>query len=108
MSDVEQRTLTINCENLTNDNLMGMSELHEYFINTFKYNGKKNNFKDEVEIETDKNKLVIKCPTSIKKSYLRFLSKKFLHRKQLSEWVRILGDGKDGYEMAFYDNVKNE
>lgn len=102
------RKLTFDCSALTNDNLLSISDFHTYLKETFKVRGRRNNLTDNVNIEVSGDSIVFECLVQFKKNYLRFLAKKFLHRKDLKDWVRIESSGDDGYRMAFYDVAREE
>jgi len=39
--------------------------------------------------------------------YLKYLTKKFLKKQQLRDWLRVVSTGKGVYELKFY-NVMND
>lgn len=102
------RKLSINCSALTDDNLLSISEFYDYLKERIKVEGRRNNLTNNVNINVESDCVVLDCSIQFKKPYLKFLTKKFLHRKDLRDWVKLEGDGSDGYKMAFYDAAKNE
>ncbi|KAM0688614.1 60S ribosomal protein L22 [Conglomerata obtusa] len=102
-----QRKFTFDCSTLTNDNLVSISEFEEYVTSRIKINGKVNNTQGKCDISTTNDKLIVDTKVSFKKHYLKFLAKKFLHSKNLKDWVRIVSTDKDGYQFVYF-NVENE
>lgn len=103
------RKLSFDCSALTNDNLLSIAEFHEYLLETFKVNGKRQNLAGNVDITTKGDSILFESlVVEFKKKYLKFLAKKFLHRKDLKDWVKVESSGEDGYRMAFYDVEKND
>jgi Ribosomal L22e protein family len=46
---------------------------------------------------------------SMKKQYLKFLIRKFLHRKGLKDWIKVLkGENKNDYSLVYYNLVDEE
>ena len=37
------------------------------------------------------------------KRYLKYLTKKFLKKYQLRDWLRVVASGKGGYELKYYN-----
>jgi large subunit ribosomal protein L22e len=40
--------------------------------------------------------------------YLKYLTKKFLKKQQLRDWLRVVATGKGGYELRFFNVVSEE
>jgi large subunit ribosomal protein L22e len=43
-----------------------------------------------------------------KKKYFKYLTKKFLKKKQLRDWLRILAHGKQHYHLKYFNIHDNE
>ena len=39
----------------------------------------------------------------ISKRYLKYLTKKFLKKNQLRDWIRVVAASKDSYQLRFYN-----
>lgn len=39
----------------------------------------------------------------ISKRYLKYLTKKFLKKNQLRDWIRVVASSKDSYQLRFYN-----
>lgn len=85
-----------------NDNLFTSEEVKEHLVNKLKIDGKIGNLKDKVDLKVSGNNVQIISTIKFRKSYLKFLAKKFLFKKNLSDWVRVVSDQKTGYEFAYY------
>lgn len=107
MSETFQRTFTFNCATLTNDNLISISDFQEYLLSKIKIQGKVNNLKSNCEVKINGDQILVDTKISFKKNYIKFLAKKFLHSKNLKDWVRITSTDKDGYQFVYF-NVENE
>ena len=68
-----------------------------------KVDGKLNNLKGKVMLESEPRKLNVYAKAPFSKRYLKYLTKKFLKKKDLRDWLRIIAAGKEGYELVFFD-----
>ncbi|KAM0679067.1 60S ribosomal protein L22 [Binucleata daphniae] len=107
MSETFQRTFTFNCATLTNDNLISTSDFQEYIQSRIKIQGKVNNTKDKCDITVSGDNILVDTKIPFNKKYIKFLAKKFLHSKNLKDWVRITSTDTNGYQFVYY-NVENE
>ncbi|KAM0674140.1 60S ribosomal protein L22 [Gurleya vavrai] len=103
-----ERKFTIDCSKLTNDNLISISDLEEYITSRIKINKKTNNTKGNCDIICSGDKLIVDTKVNFKKVYLKFLAKKFLHSKNLKDWVRIISTDKDGYQFVYFNTETEE
>ena len=72
-----------------------------------KVNGKAGNTKGiEVKVQ-DKIVSVTTSTASLCKRYIKYLIKKFLKKNNLREWLRVVSDKKEGFELKFF-NMQND
>lgn len=67
-----------------------------------KVNGKTNNFGNAVSIERQKMKLSVNSEVPFSKRYLKYLTKKYLKKNNLRDWLRVVASGKDSYELRYF------
>mmetsp|Transcript_11501 Transcript_11501/g.23386 ORF Transcript_11501/g.23386 Transcript_11501/m.23386 type:complete len:96 (-) Transcript_11501:852-1139(-) len=72
-----------------------------------KINGKTGQLGEKVEILREKNKVVIVAEAPFSKRYLKYLTKKYLKKQQLRDWLRVVNSGKDSYELRYF-NISEE
>lgn len=77
----------------------------------FKLNGKLKGFAKEndtvgfngqVTIIRDKAKLTVTCESAQSKRYLKYLTKKYLKKNNLRDWLRVVADSRDSYELRYF------
>ena len=49
------------------------------------------------------NKITVTANVPFSKRYLKYLTKKFLKKNSLRDWLRVVASSKDTYELKFYN-----
>ncbi|KAF7697532.1 60S ribosomal protein L22 [Cucumispora dikerogammari] len=89
-----------------NDGLFTVEEVKEHLENKFKVEGKTGNLGGKIELKINGNNLQLISTFKFRKSYLKYLSKKFLFKKNLTDWVHLVSDYKTGYDFTYYKVAK--
>jgi len=79
----------------------------KYLHERIKVNGKTNNLGNAVTIERTKTKLVINSEVPFSKRYLKYLTKRYLKKNNLRDWLRVVSTSKDVYELRYFQ-INNE
>jgi len=66
-------------------------------------NGKVGNLADLVTVSREKAKVIVSAETDFSKRYLKYLSKKYLKKQQLRDWLHVIASSKTAYEMRYYN-----
>jgi len=90
-----------------------------------KYNGKTNNFGNVISLEKTKTKIIVNSDVPFTKRYvtiiifgyifkiecyliyynsryLKYLTKKYLKKNNLRDWLRVVHSGPDSYELRYF------
>nr|PNR38032.1 hypothetical protein PHYPA_021143 [Physcomitrium patens] len=64
----------------------------------------------EVSISRDKNKISVISESSFSKRYLKYLTKKYLKKHNVRDWLRVIASNKDRnvYELRYFNIADNE
>ena len=84
-----------------------LSAFEQYFQTNVKLHGRKGKLSDKVKVAMDKNILTVSTTMQYKKRYFKYLTKKFLKKKELRDWLRILATGKTGYQLRYF-NIRGD
>jgi len=69
-----------------------------------KVEGKAGQLGDNIKITRDgNNKLTVTSNIPLSKRYLKYLTKKFLKKNTLRDWIRVVASAKDVYQLRFYN-----
>ncbi len=107
VAKTEEKTFscTIDLTNCTD--FIEPKKLVTFFRQTIKVDGKAGNTKGIEVKAADKKVTITTSSAKLCKRYMKYLMKKFLKKNNLREWLRVVSDKKDGYELKFF-NVQNE
>jgi large subunit ribosomal protein L22e len=72
-----------------------------------KVDGKTKNFGNNVTIERKKSKVTVTSNIDFSKRYLKYLSKKYLKKNNLRDWLRVVASGKETYDLRYFQ-INNE
>ncbi|CAF4005370.1 unnamed protein product, partial [Rotaria sp. Silwood1] len=69
--------------------------------------GKHSNLHEIVGIEKSKSKISVTSDVLLSKRYMKYLTKKFLKKHELRDWLRVIANSKDAYELRYF-NINQE
>lgn len=72
-----------------------------------KVNGKTGQLGDAVQIVRNKSRITVVTSGSFSKRYLKYLTKKYLKKHNLRDWMRVVASSKNAYELRYY-NINDE
>jgi len=65
-------------------------------------NGKAGNLGDSVSITRDRTKLTVTAELPFSKRYLKYLTKKYLKKQQLRDYLHVVATNKNTYELKYF------
>lgn len=71
-------------------------------VERIKVEGKTGQLGDNVKVQRSGDKLIVTSQIPFSKRYLKYLTKKYLRKQQLKEWLRVVATAKDTYALKFY------
>lgn len=74
----------------------------------FKVNGKTGNLGSNVSLERQKMKVYVNSDIHFSKRYLKYLTKKYLKKHSLRDWIRVVSNDKDLYELRYFRISSND
>lgn len=73
-----------------------------------KVNGKVNNLGRNVTIERQKTTIVVNSDVHFSKAYLKYLTKRYLKKNSLRDWIRVVANDKNSYELRYFRISSND
>ena len=55
-----------------------------------------------MSVERNKNKVTINSDIPFSKRYFKYLTKKYLKKNNLRDWLRVVASSKDSYELRYF------
>jgi len=93
---------TVDCTHPVEDNIMDVASFEKYLQTKIKVNGKCGNLGRDVSVEKNKNKVTISSDIPFSKRYFKYLTKKYLKKHNLRDWLRVVANSKDSYELRYF------
>jgi len=87
---------------------MDAASFEKYLHDRIKVNGKAGVLGDKVKIRREKTKININSSTPMSKRYLKYLTKRFLKKQSLRDWLRVIANGKTSYQLRYFNIQQNE
>ncbi|VDP00771.1 unnamed protein product [Soboliphyme baturini] len=85
---------------------VGLQE--NYLRERIKVNGKTGNFGNNIVMEVQKTKIALSSDVAFSKRYLKYLTKKYLKKNSLRDWLRVVASAKDTYELRYFQINESE
>ncbi|XP_061386402.1 large ribosomal subunit protein eL22 [Musca vetustissima] len=98
----------IDCTNIAEDNILDVVDFEKYIKARMKVNDKVNNLGNNVTFERVKMKLYVNSDVHFSKAYLKYLTKKYLKKNSLRDWIRVVANDKDSYELRYFRINSND
>ena len=74
----------------------------KFLHDRIKVNGKVGVLGDDVVITRDKTNIHVKATLPFSKRYLKYLTKKYLKKQQLRDYLHVVATAKNTYEMRYF------
>lgn len=102
------KTFTINASQPASDKIFDVAAFEKFLHDRIKVDNRVGNLGDSVQISKEgEGKVVVVAHIPFSGRYLKYLTKKFLKKYQLRDWLRVVATSKGVYELKFF-NVVNE
>ncbi|KAI3679048.1 hypothetical protein L6452_38355 [Arctium lappa] len=103
-------TFVIDCGKPVEDKIMEIASLEKFLQERIKVGGKAGNLGDSVTITREKNKISVTSDSNFSKRYLKYLTKKYLKKHNVRDWLRVIASNKDRnvYELRYFNIAENE
>mmetsp|Transcript_51386 Transcript_51386/g.111484 ORF Transcript_51386/g.111484 Transcript_51386/m.111484 type:complete len:124 (-) Transcript_51386:94-465(-) len=94
---------TVDCQQPSDDTIITPADLEKFFKERIKVDGKTGNLGERVTVSRDKAKIQISAEAPFSKRYLKYLSKKYLKKQQLRDFLRVVAPNKTSYELRYFN-----
>ncbi|CAH0053027.1 unnamed protein product [Clonostachys solani] len=99
----------INASQPANDKIFDVSAFEKFLQERIKVEGRTNNLGETVAIsQKGDGKIEIIAHNDLSGRYLKYLTKKFLKKQQLRDWLRVVSTSRGVYELKFFNVVNDE
>lgn len=99
---VQMAKLSIDCSAPIGDEVMDGASFEKFLHDRIKVDGKAGNLGTKVAISRTGSKIQVNAELPFSKRYLKYLSKKYLKKQQLRNYLRVVATGKNSYELKYF------
>lgn len=93
----------IDCACVAEDMILDLADFEQYLKTHIKIKNKLNQLKDQVTFERTKNfSLIIHSGVHFSKRYFKYLTKRYLKKVSLRDWLRVVSTAKDTFAMTYF------
>ncbi|KAL0418848.1 UNVERIFIED_CONTAM: 60S ribosomal protein L22-2 [Sesamum radiatum] len=103
-------SFVIDCSKPVEDKIMEIASLEKFLQERIKVGGKAGALGDSVTVTRDKNKITVTADSAFSKRYLKYLTKKYLKKHNVRDWLRVISSNKDRnvYELRYFNIAEQE
>merc|ERR1719395_134252 len=101
----------VDCQQPCEDNIMDIAQLEKYLQDRIKVNGKTGNLGDMIKIGKQKNKVSVSVSSELEKfskRYIKYLSKKYLKKQNLRDFLHVIAQKKESYQLKYFNINSND
>ena len=84
------------------DGILDSGSFEQFLKEKVKVNGKTGNLGNIVHIDRLKSKITVNSEKQFSKRYLKYLTKKYLKKNNLRDWLRVVASDKETYELRYF------
>lgn len=96
----------IDCTQPVDDKVLDVAQFEKYLHERIKINDKTGQLgAHNVVLSRDRSKITVQSPAELafSKRQLKYLSKRYLKKQQLKDYLRVVAASKNSYEMRYYN-----
>ena len=83
------------------DDLVVAKEFVDFLKTTIKVEGKKGNLGESISVSMNENKVNIVSKIPLRKRYLKYLTKKYLKKNDILDYLRVIASSKYTYIVTY-------
>merc|ERR1712022_48503 len=97
----------VDCRLPIEDNVIVLKDFVDFLTGHIKVDNKTNNLGSHVKVSMDKESIVVESKIPLSKRYLKYLTKKYLKKQDLKEFLRVISTNKNTYQLRYF-KIQNE
>ena len=101
-------TIEFDCTLPVENGIMDAANFENFLQDRIKVQGKTKNFGDNITIERKKSKITITANVPLSKRYLKYLTKKYLKKNNLRDWLRVVASDRETYDLRYFQINQEE
>ena len=100
-----QKTVTfgIDCSRPVEDKVFNTSNFAEFLRQRIKINGRIGKLGENVKVTNNETKVNVEANIAFSKRYLKYLTKKYLKKHSLREFLYVIASDKKNYQIKYFN-----
>lgn len=87
--------------------MLDVATFEKFLKDSIKVDGKAGNLGEAIDVSMEKTKVVVSADLPFSKRYLKYLTKKYLKKQQLRDYLHVVATNKSTYEMRYF-SINND
>ncbi|KAL7663958.1 hypothetical protein ABC855_g3761 [[Candida] zeylanoides] len=92
----------------TENGVFDPSSYVKFLIENIKVDGHAGNLGDDITVTEEGSKVIVVSNTQFSGKYLKYLSKRYLKKNQIRDWIRFVSVKQNQYQLQFYSVADEE
>ena len=92
----------IDCSQPVEDKVILTSDFEDFLRKKIKVNNKTGNLGENITVSAEGSRVVISSSLPFAKRYLKYLTKKYLKKNQLRDYLHVVASDKNTYQMKYF------
>ncbi|XBW38254.1 hypothetical protein QEN19_003843 [Hanseniaspora menglaensis] len=99
------KTFSIDVSSPVENEIFDAAEYVKFLVDNIKVEGLKGNLGNSVSVKEEENIVTVASSVKLSGKYVKYLTKKYLKKNQLKEWIRFSSASKvNSYKLSFYQS----
>ena len=98
----------VDCKLPIEDNVIVLNDFEGFLKQRIKVDGKAGNLGNSVNLTKDSSSIIVNATIPFSKRYLKYLTKKYLKKQDLKEYLRVVSTKKNTYELRYFNIQSDE
>ncbi|KAK2964367.1 putative 60S ribosomal protein L22 [Blattamonas nauphoetae] len=98
----------IDCDAQAKAGIIEPAKLEHYLKTHIKVNNKTHNLSSKVKTKLNKNRVIVLARPPFSKRYLKYLTRRYLKKQVLRDWIRVVSQGHNTYKLSYYKIQQND
>eukprot|EP01016_Furgasonia_blochmanni_P049645 TRINITY_DN755_c0_g1_i1.p2 TRINITY_DN755_c0_g1~~TRINITY_DN755_c0_g1_i1.p2 ORF type:complete len:185 (+),score=75.34 TRINITY_DN755_c0_g1_i1:38-592(+) len=104
----DQLRFEIDCSQPVEDNVFLTDDFQDFLKTRIKVDGKKGNLGDAVSVSVEDSRIVVTAQAPFSKRYLKYLTKKYLKKQQLRDYLHLISNERNSYQIKYFNIQADE
>lgn len=97
------QTFAIDCSKPVEDKVFNTNNFAEFLKQRIKVNGKLGKLGENIKVCNDERKVSVEAHIPFSKRYLKYLTKKYLKKHSLREFLYVVASNKRDYQIKYFN-----